>query len=81
MAEIKKCRGTTAPVFPVVWLVVCKYLADRDSVKDWLDIYELYKLGTYDISQVTKRLRQMGDIEAAKSFPLFMDRLSKLKDK
>jgi hypothetical protein len=79
MAKVKKCRGVNAPVFSVVWLVVAKFLADRNSPIDWADIYTLYQRGAYDVSDVVKRLKQMGHKTDAANFPGFLKRIENLK--
>lgn len=74
-------RGVTAPVFPVDWLIITKYLADRNDPKDWLDIYALHQRGAFDISSISKKLRLMGNAYDAFEFPQFMQRLVDLKKK
>jgi len=81
MATPKKYRGIAAPVFPVDMLVISKFLAERDDAKDSLDIYELHRKGAFEISSVSKRLRQMGFDEDAQRFPEFMAYLQGLSAK
>jgi hypothetical protein len=80
MATKKRYKTVEAPMFSVVWLVVTKYLAERDDVKDMLDIYALNQRGAFDISAVVQRLKQMGFVKQAAVFPGFMQRLAKLRE-
>ncbi|HZU84669.1 MAG TPA: hypothetical protein VE987_17185 [Polyangiaceae bacterium] len=78
LAEMKRYKGVDAPMFPVDLLVACKYLADREDPKDWLDIYALHQRGAYDVADVVKRLRQMGLAKDARAFVEFMKKLEEV---
>ena len=78
MTERKNYHGITAPMFPVDMLVISKFLAERNEIKDILDIYTLHQRGAFDIEEITHRLRQMGLIEDANQFPKFMASLETL---
>ena len=81
LAVRKKCGSVLAPVFPVDILVACKFLAERDDAKDWLDIYALHRRGAYDIRDVVRRLRQMGLREDGERFVAFMASLEEMSRK
>lgn len=68
MSVLKKYHGVLVPVFPIDLLVATKYLAGREDPKDALDIYALWRRGTYDVPEVQERLRQMGCDEDAQGF-------------
>lgn len=79
LSKMGTYRGVQAPMFPVDWLIVTKYLADRDDPKDWLDIYALHQRGAFAVKDIVKKLRQMRLAADAAEFPHFLDRLSNLK--
>jgi hypothetical protein len=79
MSKPQTVQHVSAPVFPIDMLIVTKYLASRDDAKDWLDIYALHQRGAFEISQVVKRLKQMGLTTDATEFVPFMERLKNLK--
>ena len=81
LSQKKIFRGVEAPIFPVEWIIITKYLADRNDPKDWLDIWALYQRGAYDVKQIVKRLKQMGNQEEAVAFPKFIERLVAFKKK
>lgn len=78
-AQPKSYRGVVGPMIPVEWIVVCKYLAERDDAKDWLDIYALHQRGLFEIRDIVRRLTQMGQANDAKRFVAFMANLKNLK--
>ena len=65
MAVTKSYHGISIPVFPVELLVACKYLAGREDPKDALDIYALWRRGTYDIESIKKLLQQLQNFQFA----------------
>jgi len=79
MATEAVCAGVKAPTFTTEWLVVCKFLAERDDAKDALDIWALHQRGAFDPKDVSRRLRQMGLGEDARRFPAFLERMKNLK--
>jgi len=78
MSEPGRYHGIEAPMFAVDWLVVSKYLAEREEAKDILDIYTLHKRGAFDVEDIVTRLRQMGMEADAERFPGFMSSLEEL---
>jgi hypothetical protein len=80
MSEQKLYRGVRTPVFTVEWLVITKYLAGREDPKDLLDIYALHLRGAFDVGKVQRRLRQLGETEAAAKFPKLLKKLADLKN-
>jgi hypothetical protein len=78
MSEPGRYHGIEAPMFAADWLVVSKYLAEREEAKDILDIYTLHKRGAFEINEIVGRLRQMGMDEDAERFPRFMSSLGEL---
>ena len=78
MSEPGRYHGIEAPMFTAVWLVVSKYLAEREEAKDILDIYTLHKRGAFEVRDIVARLRQMGMDADAERFPRFMASLEEL---
>ena len=78
-AQPKSYRGVIGPMIPIKWIVISKYLAERDDAKDWLDIYALHQRGLFDITDITRRLIQMGQAGNAKRFVAFMNNLKNMK--
>jgi len=78
MSVSKLYHQVKVQVFPVDLLVISKFLAERDGAKDSLDIYELLRLGTVDVDQITLRLNQMGLGEDAERFAKFVEFLQLL---
>lgn len=79
MATVSRYQGTDAPTFTVEWIVVSKFLAEREDAKDALDIWALYQRGAFDVGDIVKRLRQMGMQKDADRFPVFIEKLKNLK--
>jgi hypothetical protein len=79
MATRAVYQGIAAPMFTVEWIVVSKFLAEREDAKDSLDIWALYQRGMFDVKDIVKRLRQMGMREDAAKFPVFIEKLKNLK--
>jgi hypothetical protein len=78
MSEVRTYQGLPIPVFPVDLLVAAKFLAGREDPKDVLDTVELLRRGTYEVSDVQARLRQMGLPEDAEAFPKLIDYLQRM---
>lgn len=75
---VKNYQDVSIPVFAVDMLVATKYLAGREDPKDALDIYALWRRGTYDPSDVQTRLVQMGFKQDAADFPKLLEYLDHL---